>query len=453
MTKHRMLSRRSFNRLTLTAGALAGAWSLAGCSSGGASDSGAPELTYMFRGGADEKAAYQIAIDNFSKANNCTVKVITTDPDQYSTKLQAAITGNQVPDVFYLEQGSVMSFASNGIVMDITDMLGDVDLDNIWAYGVDSYRYDGSQVGQGRIYGLPKDVGPFAFGYNKTMFEAAGLELPDKDVPYTWEEFVKVCQRLTRDTDGDGELDQWGTGLNVNWCLQAFVWSNGADWCNEEHTEVTVDTPEFAEALQFFADMQNVHGITPSIAQAQTMDTYQRWMRGQIGFFPVGPWDVSTYQELDFEWDLIPFPAGKTGKPSTYIGSLGIAVSSGTKHPELAAKLVAYLSADPDCQRQLVDAGIQIPNLIDYAKNEYAADTETAPANKEEFLQIVETDGRPLPGAVTWSPEWYDEFFTNIQPVLDGNKTAAEYCAEVQPTMQAKLDAAVQAAKQAQAGA
>ncbi|WP_199912569.1 MULTISPECIES: sugar ABC transporter substrate-binding protein [unclassified Actinomyces] len=453
MMKHQMLSRRSFNSLALAAGALAGASALASCSSSNSSASGTPELTYMFRGGTDEKAAYQTAIDNFSKANNCTVKVITTDADQYSTKLQAAITGNQVPDVFYLEQGSVMSFASNGIVMDITDMLGDVDLDNIWAYGVDSYRYDGTQVGKGQIYGLPKDVGPFAFGYNKTMFEAAGLELPDKDVPYTWDEFVDVCQQLTQDTDGDGELDQWGTGLNVNWCLQAFVWSNGADWCNEEHTTVTVDTPEFAEALQFFADMQNVYGITPSIAQAQTMDTYQRWMRGQIGFFPVGPWDVSTYQELDFEWDLIPFPAGKTGKPSTYIGSLGIAVSSGTKYPELAAKLVAYLSADRDCQKQLVEAGIQIPNLIDYAKDEYATDTETAPANKEEFLQIVETDGHALPGAVTWSPEWYDEFFTNIQPVLDGDKTASEYCAEVQPVMQAKLDAAVEAAKQAQAGA
>ncbi|MBM9834220.1 sugar ABC transporter substrate-binding protein, partial [Enterococcus faecalis] len=87
----------------------------------------------------------------------------------------------------------------------------------------------------------------------------------------------------------------------------AFVWSNGADWINEAKDTVTVDTPEFAEALQWFADLQNVHELTPSISDAQTLDTYQRWMNGEIAFFPVGPWDMSTYAGLDFEYDLMPW--------------------------------------------------------------------------------------------------------------------------------------------------
>ena len=325
---------------------------------------------------------------------------------------------------------------------DITEYVeaAGVDFDNIWPLGINSYRFDGDQVGQGALYGLPKDVGPFSFGYNKTMFEEAGIDLPDPDKPYTWAEFREVAKQLT-----DPENERWGTGLNVVWNLQAWVWSNGADWADEERRTVTVDTPEFAEALQDFADIQLVDGSTPSIEQAQTMDTYQRWMRGQIGFFPVGPWDVSTYRELDFEWDLIPYPVGKTGKTATWLGSLGIAVSQNTPHPELAAQLAMFLSTNEETQRQLWQAGIQIPNLIDMAYGEYA-ESEGAPENKEEFLQIAEDYGRAMPAAETWSPEWYDDFWIDIQPVLDGDQSAADFLAKVQPEMQSKLDMANQAA-------
>ena len=423
---------------------------LSGCSAASpGGESGEKNLTFMFRGGPDEQKAYERAIGEFEKATDVNVKMVVTTADQYTTKLKAAIAGRQIPDVFYIGPGDVQAYANNGIVKDITEYVENsdtIDLDNIWEYGVDSYRFDGELVGQGAIYALPKDVGPFSFGYNKTMFEEAGIPLPDPDVPLTLDEFVDVSKQLTKDKDGDGELDQWGTGLNVMWNLQPFVWGNGGEWLNEDRTKVTVDTPEFAESLQWFADLQNVHGVTPSVAEAQTLDTYQRWMEGEIGFFPVAPWDLSTYEKLDFEWDTIPYPVGEAGdETSSWIGTLGIAVSESTEHPDEAVKLVEYLTANRDAQQTLVDAGIQIPNLKDMAE-EWAADTSTMPANKEEFLQIVEEYGRALPGGNTYNAEWYDELFTNIQPVIDGEQTAADYLKQAQPKMQKFLDAANQQA-------
>jgi multiple sugar transport system substrate-binding protein len=422
---------------------------LGGCSAPSGGDAGGEKkLTFMFRGGEDEKKAYEKAVEQFEAANGVDVDIIVTTADQYATKLKAAIAGKQVPDVFYIGPGDVQAYVQNGIVKDITEYVegsDTIDLDNIWEYGVDSYRYDGQRVGEGAIYALPKDVGPFSFGYNKTMLEKAGIPLPDKDEPYTFDEFVAAAKKLTADTNGDGSLDQWGTGLNVQWNLQPFVWSNGGDWLNEDRTKVTVDTPEFAESLQWFADLQNVHGVTPSVAEAQTLDTYQRWMKGEIGFFPIAPWDLSTYQKLGFEWDVIPYPAGDTGETASWIGTLGVAVSESTKYPEEAVKLVEYLTANEEAQQSLVDAGIQIPNLKDMAET-WAADTTTKPANKAEFLQIVKDYGRALPGGNTFNAEWYDELFTNIQPVLDGKQTAADYLKEAQPRMQEFLDAANQQA-------
>ena len=423
--------------------ALAGT-AITGCAGASASGGDTNELTFMFRGNDAEKAAYTAAIKQFEKDNDAKVKIIMTTADDYNTKLKAAITGHKVPDVFYIGPGDVQSYAKSGVITDITKQVESApNFGDIWDYGIDSYRYDGKVQGKGSIYAVPKDLGPFSFGYNKTMFEKAGIPLPDKDKPYTWAEFADVAKKLTQDTDGDGKLDHWGTGLNVTWNLQSWVWSNGGSWLNDDQTKVTVDTPEFAEALQNFADLKSV---SPSTTESASLDTYQRWMKGEIGFFPVGPWDVPTYEKLDFDWDLIPYPVGETGEPATWIGTLGIAVSASTKNSDLATKLALYLSTDKTAQQSLVDAGVQIPNLKSMA-DAWVTGSDLPPANKQEFLDIVKDYGRALPANNTYSGEWYDEFWKNIQPVLDGKVTAADYVKKEQPAMQKLLDKAIQDAQ------
>lgn len=147
---------------------------LAGCG-GSSGASGDKELTFMFRGGTDEQKAYQAVVKKFEEDHpGVKVKIIVTAADQYATKLRAAITGNSLPDVFYINPGDVKAYVNSNVLMNLTSYIEnnpDVDLDNIWKYGVDLYRYDGQMAGQGDIYGMPKDLGPFALGYNKTLFE------------------------------------------------------------------------------------------------------------------------------------------------------------------------------------------------------------------------------------------------------------------------------------------
>jgi multiple sugar transport system substrate-binding protein len=156
---------------------------------------------------------------------------------------------------------------------------------------------------------------------------------------------------------------------------------------------------------------------------------------------------MATYASLPFDYDLIPWPVGSTGEPAAWIGSLGIGVAKTTKNQKAAAELATYLSADQEGQQALVDAQIQLPNSMTVAE-EWAANTSTKPANKQEFLDIINNYGRSFPGEYTYTSEWYDEFFKNIQPVLDGKKTAAQYVKEEQPKMQKLLDAAIQQEKQ-----
>lgn len=408
-------------------------------------DSSKKEITMMLTGNQEEQDAYEQVIKEFEKENDVKVKVIPTDGSQYKTKLQAAISGGNVPDVFWFEQVDFLTYVNNGVLLEMDDYLSDEaknDIDGIWPMAVKNFQFDGTDVGAGTHYGLPKDAAPFALGYNKTMFEENGIELPDKSHSFTQEEFVTIAKKLTKDTNGDGELDQWGTGLDVRWSLPSFVWGNGGDWLNEDATKVTIDTPEFISALQEFVNLQIKYEVTPSVSQGQTLDTYQRWMKGELAFFPVGPWDMGTYQKLDFEYDLIPWPTGQSGDWATYFQSTGIGVSANTKSPEDAVELVKYLSTSVKGQDALVEASVQIPNNVEKAK-EWASDTSSRPINKQIFLDILDTNGRSLPMTRTYTSEWYDEFFTNIQPVLDGKKTAEEYVKEAQPKMQKLLDKSI----------
>jgi multiple sugar transport system substrate-binding protein len=429
---------------------------LTGCSSkesGASGNNGKVELTFMFRGNPEELKAYKATVKRFEESHtDVKVNMVQTAPDQYDTKLKSAIAGRKIPDVFFYNPAQVKAYVNSGVLKDITEHVEgseDVNIADIWETGVNKYRFDGKTLGQGAIYGVPKDLGPFALGYNKTMFEEEGIPLPDKDKPYTWDEFIAVSQQLTKDKNGDGKNDQFGTGFNISWALQPFVWSNGADWIDENKTKVTIDEPKFIEALQWFADQQNKYKITPSISEAQTLDTYQRWMKGELAFFPVGPWDMAAFKEqLKFEYDLLPWPAGSTGKASAWVGSLGIGVGATTKHAKESAELAMYLSADQEGQQALVDSQVQLPNSVEVAEK-WAADATIQPENKQEFLDIINDYGRGFPAESTYTGEWYDEFFKNIQPVIDGKMTAAEYVKEAQPKMQKLLDAAIKQEKQA----
>ncbi|WP_084106598.1 sugar ABC transporter substrate-binding protein [Demequina sp. NBRC 110056] len=456
---------------------VAGALLLAACSSDGSSGDASEEpdtsggdapneLTFMFRGGEYDKLAYETAIAAFEEETGADVTMIITDADQYATKLQAAIAGNQVPDVFYVEPGRIQGYVYANVLADLTEYVDQSVIDNIWDFGVDAYRFDVESGERGQdgdpFYALPKDVGPFGFGYNTVMFEEMGLEAPSPDEPLTFDEFTELAKQLTVDKDGDGELDQWGTGLNVVWNSQAFVWGAGADWISEDQKTVTVDTPEFAEALQWFADLGLVEGVTPSAEQAQTLDTYQRWMAGEIGFFPVAPWDIGTYNQVAadnpdvFGYDVIPYPVANEGDDwATWIGSLGIAVSENSKNKELAAQLATYLSTDLEAQKILAENKVQIPNLIDYATGEWLETDAPAagwPANTKAFVEIAQEKGRPLPGTWTYTPEWYDNFWVGIESVVDtGDQSAADYVAAKQTEMQMLLDQSWVSADQAKA--
>ena len=411
---------------------------LSGCSAA-QTESGEHTITFMGWGSDTEIAVFNDMIAQYEDAYpDVKVDYITVPAADFQTKLQTMIASNKTPDVFYLAPENVMPFASSGIVADLSDYVDNNDLfdpANVWQKAIDMYRYDGTTPGKGAVYGLPKDIGPFALAYNKDLFDAAGVTAPDPESPWTWDEFVAAAKKLT---NGTGDDKVYGS---APYSLESAVWSNGGDWLNADHTEVTVTDPKFTEALQWVADLSLKEGVVPTSEEESSLPSFQRFMDGKVAMMGVGPWNQGGFwADAKFNWDLMPWPVSPaTGERAVWYGGIGFGVANSSKDKEDASNLAAFLAFNEDAQRTNMEQGQAVPNLIDMAKNEYLK-SDKAPANKEEFIRIIEDYGRRATQTYTYNSEWFGLFNSNLASVWTGEQTAEEYAASVTDEMQQMLD-------------
>ena len=241
-------------------------------------------------------------------------------------------------------------------------------------------------------------------------------------------------------TDGEGINKVFGT---ANYTLEAAVWSNGADYLSEDKTQVTVDTPEFAEAMQWVADLALVEGVSPTPEEDSASGWFQRWVNGKVGMAWMGPWDQATFWDsVSFEWDIMPTPVSdKTGKGVSWLASAALCVSKTSEEKQLAYELAEFLSMDAEAQTYNYEAGQAVPNIIDMAKNDYLS-MNKAPANKQVFLDIIENPEKGQFKSVyfTKNTTWYSYFNAESSKVWSGEMTAAEFLKQIQPDMQERLE-------------
>lgn len=451
--------------LGLTA-TLAATTLLTGCGGNGSSNEesdGKAKLSVFIFANDHEQVVYKDMINKFKEDHADTISDVDiqiTTQDEYSKTLTGMMTAGELPDVFYVGPESVEQFVENGYIANLQPILEEkgISTDGLVAQeALNSYRYDGEKAGAGDLYALPKDASVFAYAYNKDLFDKEGIPYPDPEKPYTYEEFVEVCQKFTKDTDGDGEVDQWGCGLANAFMLQQYVWSNGATYLNEDHTKVTIDTPEFKDALQKYVDLTVKYKVTPTVEQDASLGVYQRWLAGQEAFYACGTWDVSGFMDKEtfpFNWDLCAYPTLSSGKTATWLGTVGFCVSAKSDHQSEATELINFLCTSEDGQKQLSGIvggnSIQLPNLKSLAEGEFVdaikAGELAFPSNVDVFFNYLNGEGvyegRFMEQTYTPNAEWHDLFIQGIDNVRNGSMTVDEFIEKIQPEMQASLDEA-----------
>ncbi len=191
------------------------------------------------------------------------------------------------PDVMRVHANYAAEFGENGFFYPI-DQFPDFAEVKSWyePYAIDATCY------KGHYYGLPNSAIAFVLSCNRDLFDRYGLQ-----PPRTWSEFRRVAKELTRDTDGDGEVDQWGLVImggdrgGFAYRLAPFIFKAGADFLSDDLTEVLFDSEAAFSALQLFVDMHQIDGsITPGFLAYTHSEINDLFSNNKVGMSIEGPW-------------------------------------------------------------------------------------------------------------------------------------------------------------------
>ncbi len=157
-------------------------------------------ITLWYGATQEERAAYDRMISQFERENpSIKVKAILVPQKYVERKLILAAAGGVPPDVvrFYAHLGGELMSRGGLEPLDELVRRYRVDLKDFYPVGIEQNTY------QGKLYGMPWILSPYALFYNKKLFRQAGLD-PNKP-PTTWGELEEDAMKLTR-RDSGGRL-------------------------------------------------------------------------------------------------------------------------------------------------------------------------------------------------------------------------------------------------------
>lgn len=344
---------------------------------GGAAASGDEEVTVtvMCAYASEDphgQYVYEYADKFMAQYPNIKVEITAISSNEIYTKLAAMATSpDDLPTLFFTSIDQAPNLFDLGLMEDLKGQLDDNTL-NSFANGIiEACTLDGQMA----FY--PIDVQPSAVIYRKDRFDEAGLS-----VPKTWDEFLKCAKTLTVDSDGDGEIDQWGFSMvgsnnsSGQSRFQSFLWSQGFKLVDDSTGEWTTDigSDGFLEAFTFWTNMNNVDGVVPTgiteVDYATAANYFAMEYTSMIlsGSNAMGV-AYANNPELEGKLGSFPIPGDY---PGTMLNAEGYALCSQADDAEKAAAvefLKFFTSNDPELK--FWQASGKIPSTVEGQKAEY----------------------------------------------------------------------------------
>lgn len=269
----------------------------------------------------------------------------------------------------------------------------------------------------------------FVCFYNKDLFEREGLRDPYElylEGNWTWEEYGKCIEKLTKDLDGDGVIDQYGMSNPGNWLTQAWLASNGGKITEiDENGRVNcvIDSEANRETL---AQLYDWFVVKQWVRRGDHTGPFQT---GQAATFVGQLWFVYTIKNtLNAEWGFVPVPKGPRVDDYKYqtFDLNGWVLPINVENPEALMALQEFLFRDdPDDNmeeamntyqwaypsRELAELAIKITNDWDGSSGYIITTDEFDNLVKPTFQQIIN-------GSKTYQ-EAVDTVFPQLQTMLD----------------------------------
>ena len=286
------------------------------------------------------------------------------------TLLASVMAGDSLADIWYLLGGQNFS-AINGDLLHSASAFAPPTADMLNAQRVMRPRNNLF----GEIWNF-SDTSPMVhgmgMGVNLDIINAIGAPNP-VDLfnagEWTWDAMREIMIMATKDTTGDGSIDQFGISGQPHNIMINLIAANDGHLVNPDTLTYAFGDPNTLEALEFIFDIFNTYNVWYyDSTSGNPMGDWGRntfsYRDGRSALFTTATWMLQ-YDNLPFEYAFVPYPLGpssRNGFVRMYGFSSGYAIPVTTQNPQDVLRIM----------EEVFSWAIDEPELITMAALDYA---------------------------------------------------------------------------------
>jgi maltose-binding protein MalE len=347
------------------------------------------------------------------------VEAIYKETETLRSDYIIAAIARQGPDLVYGPSDQVGPFQVMGIITPMENLF-----DKEW---LDSFNPKALTWYEGRLYQIADKLGNhLTLVYNKKLVEKP---------PTTDEELISFGKQLTKDTDGDGKIDQYGLVWNYTEPFFFIPFLSGfGGWVMDEQGNPTLNTQANVDALKFIRDLRDVYKIIPAEADYNVADAL--FKDGKAAMIVNGDWSWSGYVKAGLDIGIAPLPKiMKSGRwCAPMVSPKGFSINSNVPQEKLPL-VVEFLKFLMEPENQLQTAKIlnTMPTRVELYNDPFITNDEIL-INSQKQIDL----GKPMPVVPELRAIW-DAMRPPYQAVLGGAMTPEQAAAAMQELATKKI--------------
>jgi alpha-1,4-digalacturonate transport system substrate-binding protein len=322
-----------------------------GTGQGGGGGSADKKLTYVYFTDGPDQPATRSLISKFEKQTGATVDLQIVPYSDLEQQLQARLSGGNAPDVARLV--NVTPFRSD--LLDLKKYGHDMA-----AEFLDPTRPAVTGKG-GELLGLPSDLtmnGPFV---NTDQFAKAGVALPPRDRPWSWDEMVTAAKKVQQANHTEFAIAYDKSGHRFGGMLSQF----GTQYFTAD-AGVDLDPGKATAAVGLFTDLTK-QDVMPKDLWLESGTKYKAasdvFLAQAAPIYFSGNWQVSQFAKAaKFGWAAIANPC--QAQCGGYPGGKFMVAFKKSKNPQLAADFLAFMNS-AESQREFCQTSLFLPTRKD----------------------------------------------------------------------------------------
>ncbi|SFI39902.1 multiple sugar transport system substrate-binding protein [Paenibacillus sp. UNC496MF] len=415
---------------------------------GGGSSGGGKKVTITLLNAQDngirDKLLPDVVKKKFEAANpDITLEIVSVPYDQFDSKMNTMVAGGTPPDIWsHWGQSGFVDYNVRDMVLDLTPYMADFNNPNIPQSTLDIYKIDGQQKG------IPLNIYSSMIFYNKELFDKAGVTVPNYkpgDSAWTWDKLVELAKSVSKDYGKPSAVYGFTYGMGEH--LLTYSWDWGLDVFAPAYASGFLDKadltdPKLAEATKFFQDMIFKDKVMPTKAVEESIGKIgDPLLTGKVAMSLVGSWAMGGFKETNMKFGVLPLPTGPAGTSTPFIYADPLMISSKSKNPDAAWKLVKFMTS-PEMQMEMTKTtGYPPSDTVAYAEwfKQYEGLTDTA--YLEEVNSAAIEKGKESPNHLIAGYGDITSFMLNEQQaIFNKEQDPAAVLKDMNPKFQQLLD-------------